>query len=130
MQALLIPGTYFIPGLGEVAITATLAILLGKTVIETGTEVFNKVKEGLSIHFAKEAKEASDNVPDRLKDGEGNVDLGKFDKNVKGKSAKKEEGGWEIEKDTAGHGGSKWKLKNKKGERVASLDGKGKILRK
>ena len=65
-----------------------------------------------------------------MKDGEGNVDLGKFDKNVKGKSAKKEEGGWEIEKDTAGHGGSKWKLKNKKGERVASLDGKGKILRK
>ena len=56
MQALLIPGTYFIPGLGEVAITATLAILLGKTVIETGTEVFNKVKEGLSIHFARRRK--------------------------------------------------------------------------
>jgi hypothetical protein len=130
MQALLIPGTYLIPGLGQIAITTTLTILLGKTIIETGTEVFNKVKEGLAIHFAKEAKEAADNVPERLKDDEGNVDLGKFDKNVKGKSGKKEEGGWEIEKDHAGHGGSKWKLKNKKGERVASLDENGKILRK
>ena len=65
-----------------------------------------------------------------MKDGEGNVDLGKFDENVKGKNAKKEKGGWEIEKDTAGHGGSKWKLKDKKGKRVASLDGNGKILRK
>ena len=130
MQAVLIPGTYLIPGLGEIVITATLAVFLGKTAIDVGTEVFNKVIEGLEIHFAKEAKEAEDNVPERLKDDEGNVDLGKFDKNVKGKSGKKEEGGWEIEKDHAGHGGSKWKLKNKKGERVASLDENGKILRK
>ena len=130
MQALLVPGTYVIPGLGEIAITATLAILLGKTVIQAGTEAFNKVKEGLEIHFAKEAKEASSNVPNRLKNGEGSVDLGKFNKNVKEKNAKKEDGGWEIEKDTAGHGGSTWKLKNKRGERVASLDEKGKILRK
>ena len=47
MQALLVPGTYVIPGLGEITITATLAILLGKTVIQAGTEAFNKVKEGL-----------------------------------------------------------------------------------
>ena len=65
-----------------------------------------------------------------MKDGDGNVDLGKFGQNVKGKNAKKEEGGWEIEKDTSGHGGSKWKLKDKKGKRVASLDGNGKVLRK
>ena len=130
MQAVLIPGTYLIPGLGEIVITATLAVFLGKTAIDVGTEVFNKVKEGLQIHFAKEAKEAADNVPERLKDGEGNVDLGQFDQNVKGKNAKKEKGGWEIEKDHSGHGGSKWKIKDKKGKRVASLDEKGKILRK
>ena len=130
MAAVLIPGTYLIPGLGEVVITAGLAILLGKAAVQIGTEIYNKVEEGLKIHFSKEAEEAKKDVPDRLKDNEGNVDLGKFDQNVKGKNAKKEEGGWEIEKDTAGHGGSKWKLKDKKGKRVASLDGNGKILRK
>ena len=130
MSAILIPGTYLIPGVGEVLITASLAILLGKAAVEIGTEIYNKVEEGLQVHFAKEAEEAKNNVPERLKDSDGNVDLGKFDQNVKGKSAKKEEGGWEIEKDTAGHGGSKWKLKDKKGKRVASLDENGKILRK
>lgn len=130
MQAVLIPGTYLIPGLGEVVITASLAILLGKAAVEVGTEIYNKVEEGLKIHFSKEAEKAKNDVPERLKDSEGNVDLRKFGQNVKGKNAKKEEGGWEIEKDNAGHGGSKWKLKDKKGKRVASLDGNGKILRK
>ena len=130
MQAILIPGTYLLPGIGEVLITTTLAVFFGKEAIQAGTEIFNKVEQGLAIHFSKEAEEAKKDVPERLKDGEGNVDLGKFDENVKGKNAKKEKGGWEIEKDTAGHGGSKWKLKDKKGKRVASLDGNGKILRK
>ena len=130
MAAILIPGTYLIPGVGEIVITAGLAILLGKAAVELGTEVYKKVEEGLTIHFAKEAEKAKKEVPDRLKDSNGNVDLGKFDQNVKGKSAKKEKDGWEIEKDTAGHGGSKWKLKNKKGKRIASLDENGKILRK
>ena len=130
MAAILVPGTYLIPGVGEIVITASLAILLGKAAVDIGTEIYKKVEEGLSIHFAKEAEEAKKDVPDRLKDSNGNVDLGKFDQNVKGKSAKKEKDGWEIEKDTAGHGGSKWKLKNKKGKRIASLDENGKILRK
>ena len=130
MEALLVPGTYLIPGVGEVVITAALALLLGKAAIEAGTEIYNKVQEGLQIHFAKEAEEAQKDIPSRLKDGDGNVDLGKFDQNVKGKNAKKEKGGWEIEKDTSGHGGSKWKLKDKKGKRIASLDENGKVLRK
>ena len=130
MAAILVPGTYLIPGVGEIVITATLGILLGKAAIELGTEIYNKVEQGLTIHFAKEAEDAKKEIPERLKDSDGNIDLGKFDQNVKGKNAKKEKDGWEIEKDTAGHGGSKWKLKNKKGKRVASLDGNGKILRK
>ena len=130
MEAILIPGTYTIPGVGQVVITATLAILVGKLVIDAGTEIYNKVKDGLEIHFSKEAEEAKKDIPERLKDGDGNVDLGKFGDKVKGKNAKKEEGGWEIEKDTSGHGGSKWKLKDKKGKRVASLDENGKVLRK
>ena len=130
MAAILVPGTYLIPGVGEIVITATLGILLGKAAIELGTEIYNKVEQGLTIHFAKEAEDAKKEIPERLKDSDGNIDLGKFDQNVKGKNAKKENDGWEIEKDTAGHGGSKWKLKNKKGKRVASLDENGKILRK
>ena len=106
MEALLIPGTYSIPGVGQVVITATLAILVGKLVIDAGTEIYNKDKDGLEIHFSKEAEQAKKDIPERLKDGDGNVDLGKFGDKVKGKNAKKEEGGWEIEKDTSGHGGS------------------------
>ena len=78
MEALLIPGTYAIPGVGQVVITAALAILVGKAAIDAGTEIYKKVQEGLTIHFAKEAEEAKKNIPERLKDGEGNVDLGKF----------------------------------------------------
>ena len=111
-------------------ITAALAILVGKAAIDAGTEIYKKIQEWLTIHFAKEAEEAKKNIPERLKDGEGNVDLGKFKEKVKGKSASKEEGGWEIEKDTSGHRGSKYKLKDKKGKRIASLDGNGKVLRK
>ena len=130
MQALLVPGTYAIPGVGQIVISAALVVLLGKTTLEVGTEIYNKVQDGLKIHFAKEADEAKKDIPERLKDGDGNVDIGKFKKKVKGKTAQEEDGGWQIEKDNAGHGGSAWKLKNKKGQRVASLDKNGKVLRK
>ena len=56
--------------------------------------------------------------------------LGKFKNKVKGKTSYKEEGGWAIDKDTAGHGGRKWKLKNKKGNRIASLGKNGEVLGK
>ena len=35
---------------------------------------------------------------------------------------KKKKKGWIIEKDYSGHGGSKWKLKDDSGNRIASLD--------
>ena len=38
-------------------------------------------------------------------------------------------GTW-LYKDTAGHGGRKWKLKNKKGNRIASLGKNGEVLGK
>lgn len=38
-------------------------------------------------------------------------------------------GRWTVEKDTAGHGGRKWKIK-KGSTRIGSLDGDGKILGK
>lgn len=42
----------------------------------------------------------------------------------------KEDGGWTIDKDRDGHKGSKWKLKDKSGSRVGSLDGDGKVVGK
>lgn len=42
----------------------------------------------------------------------------------------KESGGWIIDKDNAGHGGRKWKLKDKAGNRVASLGENGEVLGK
>ena len=70
-------------------------------------------------------------IPSRLKKDGKTVDLGEFDIPVPGKTAwKNKKTGWVIEKDTTGHGGRKWKLKNKKGDRKASLDGDGKILSK
>ncbi|MBE3550603.1 MAG: hypothetical protein IMX03_05215 [Brockia lithotrophica] len=69
-------------------------------------------------------------VPKRLMKNGNTVDLSKFNKKIRGKKAYEEDGGWYIEKDEDGHGGSKWKLKNPKGKRVASLDENGKILMK
>ena len=63
-----------------------------------------------------EIDKAKSDIPNRLKDKNGNVDLGKF-KNRLSKGARGESGGWKIEKDNDGHKGSKWKLKNKKGKR-------------
>lgn len=126
--AALIAGTWWIPGVGEVVITAAGVIIVGGTVIAAGTWIYNTV----SSWFAQRAEiaAAKANIPSRLKDGNGNVKVGNFDQKVSGKTAYKEKGGWTIEKDTAGHGGRKWKLKNKSGNRVASLDGNGKVLGK
>ena len=41
-----------------------------------------------------------------------------------------EKGGWSISKDRDGHRGSEWKLKDTKGERVASLDKNGYVVGK
>lgn len=69
-------------------------------------------------------------IPKRLRKKNGDVNLGKFKNKVKGKTSYKEEGGWAIDKDTAGHGGRKSKLKDKKGNRIASLGKNGEVLGK
>lgn len=66
-------------------------------------------------------------IPNSLKNGD-KVDLSKFDKPVKGKTAWKSKNGWTVEKDTANHGGRVWKLLNKKGKRIASLGADGSVL--
>lgn len=83
------------------------------------------------IILEKERAEAIKSIPNSLKDADDNVILDKFSEKVKGKVAYKDpKSGWTIEKDTAGHGGRKWKLKDKSGDRKASLDENGKVLGK
>lgn len=68
-------------------------------------------------------------VPLRLyATGTSRIDTAKFP--IKTRNGYRENRGqaWSIEKDTAGHGGRAWKLKNPKGQRVASLAPDGAYL--
>lgn len=126
--AALVAGTWYIPGIGQVIVTAAGAVLVAGAVIEVGSWIYDTVVEWFATRA--EIKEAKEKIPERLKDEDGEVYLDNFDQKVNGKTAYKEKGGWTIEKDTAGHGGRKWKLKDKSGNRVASLDENGKVLGK
>lgn len=126
--AALVAGTWYIPGIGQVIVTAAGAVLVAGAVIEVGSWIYDTVVGWFATRA--EIKEAKEKIPERLKDEDGEVDLDNFDQKVNGKTAYKEKGGWTIEKDTAGHGGRKWKLKDKSGNRVASLDENGKVLGK
>ena len=69
-------------------------------------------------------------IPQRLLDEDGNVKIKElFIIKLKGRVRKKELGGFIIDKDTKKDGGSIWKLKDKNGTRICSLDENGKILR-
>ncbi|ERI74160.1 Uncharacterised protein [[Clostridium] symbiosum] len=116
-------GVYFIPGIGEVAIAATGAIVVAGVAVVAGTWLY-KTSQARTIAKIR-AK-----IPSRLRKENGDVDLGKFNEKVGGKNSYKEKGGWTIDKDTAGHGGRKWKLKDKAGNRVASLGENGEVLAK
>lgn len=119
-------GTYLIPGVGQVLITATGVIIIGGVTIAAGTWVAKKISAWFNQQ--KIISAVKKKIPSRLKDKKGNVNLGKFKNKVKKKTAYKESGGWMIDKDNAGHGGRKWKLKDKSGKRIGSLDGNGKVL--
>lgn len=123
-------GIYFIPGIGQVAIAATGAIVLLGVTVEVGTWLFDTITDWLSNSEARTIAKIRAEIPSRLRDENGDVDLGKFDQKVKGKTSYKEKGGWTIDKDETGHGGKKWKLKNKSGDRVASLGENGEVLGK
>jgi len=131
----LVPGTYAIPGIGEVVITVSLLVYVGKKLIDSSQDDYKQVQKGIEIQFSKEAEEAKKEIPNELKDKDGNVDLGQFKTRVESKKIKAKNG-WYIEKDKGsssgqgGHGGSAYKLYNKQGQRKATLDIKGKVLRK
>ncbi|MFJ5766787.1 hypothetical protein ACIP9C_15655 [Lysinibacillus sp. NPDC093210] len=130
-------GIYAIPGIGQVTITVTGAIIIGGAVIMAGSWLYNQV----SVYFSKKAAEkAADKIPNDLKSGDMQVDLGKF-KNKHGKTAEQTtssppftNGKWRLEKDTAGHIGyngekKAWKVwKKGASERTASLDKNGNVI--
>ena len=63
---------------------------------------------------------ASGKIPNKLKTDDGKIDLGKFDTKLPVDQGYRGPGKWKIQKDTAGHGGRKWKL-FKGAEIIASL---------
>ena len=69
-------------------------------------------------------------VPERIKNEEGNININLFTIKLKGKRWLKERGGYIIDKDKAGHRGKVWKLRDRKGNRICSIDSNGKIVGK
>lgn len=117
--------TITIIGVGTVAIY-TGGIVIGKVVAKAGSALFNSVKSVVSPYIIGAT------IPNSLKKSGNTVDLGKFKDKFGNTPLNKNSGTfsngkWSVEKDTAGHGGRKWKIKNN-GKRKASLDGKGKII--
>ena len=67
----LVAGTWWIPGVGEVIITAAGVIIVGGAVIAAGTWIYNAVTDWFTQRA--EISAAKSNIPSRLKDGNGNV---------------------------------------------------------
>ena len=58
----------------------------------------------------------------------GKVDLSLFKTHLKNGQGIRGPDEYVIQKDTAGHGGKAWKLKDSKGNRIASLGPNGEVL--
>ena len=91
--------------------------------------------EARALREAAKTVKIRDKIPNKLLDSNGNVDLSKFDNRVRGGSMKNSKTGWHIEKDHAGHWGTKsgdnhpWKLYDDKNRRIATIDNDGRILK-
>ncbi|HBF4283313.1 hypothetical protein [Clostridioides difficile] len=94
----------------------------------TGLTIYDIYR--VSKSTANEIDNAWKKIPQKLKDADGTVGIGKFDKKLKNGVRESSKTGWKIDPDRAGHKGSKWKLKDKKGNRVASLDSEGRVVGK
>lgn len=123
------PGIYFIPGIGQIAIAATGGIIVAGVAIAAGSWLAKKISTVLADRSATEKAKIRGSIPTRIRDNNGNVRLEKFTKPVRNSGDKKESGGWRISPDLSGHGGSKWKLFDSRGKRIASLGGRGEVLR-
>ena len=125
---LLLQGVYFIPGIGEIAIAATGAIVVAGVTVAVGSWLWNTISSWLADSHSQKIAKIRASIPSQLRKPNGDVNLSKFTNKQKGRQEWKASNGWSIDKDTAGHGGKKWKLKNKQGKRVASLGENGEVL--
>lgn len=131
-------GVYFIPGIGQVAITVTGTVVIGGATIAAGSWLYNQV----TAYFGKkDAEKAASEIPKSLKKTNMQVDLSKFkDKNGRTPANKSSgtftNGKWIITKDNSGHlgyNGNKkaWKIsKSGASKRTGSLDSNGYIIDK
>lgn len=128
-------GVYYIPGIGQVAITVTGVLVIGGATIAAGSWLYNKV----SAYFSKKSAEsAADKIPKSLKSSDMKVDLKKFKDKTGSTPADRTSGTftngkWTITKDNSGHlgyNGNKkaWKIGNPL--RQASLDRYGNVISK
>lgn len=146
---------YAVPGVGQIAVVATATVaaaygsyIFSKAVIKSSHWAYGKIrthvnarpkpkiKKTTSYNYQKSVSKQeyisySYGIPKRLLDSNGNIKLKDMNQKVKGKTAYRDpKTGYTKEKDTAGHGGKKWKIRDKNGVRKASTDEKGKILSK
>lgn len=97
--------------------------------------VLNNGIDPYSRSTEEQIRRAKEQIPNALfkKDKNGKrtdmVDLVKFDRKV-GDNKFKGPKGWTKSKDMASHKGEAWKLFNRKGERVATVDRDGRIVGK
>lgn len=101
---------------------------VGSNISSAFSKIKTDAKKENSKNKNKDLEKVKNKIPSRLKKPNGNVDLGKFKTRLKNRQGYKEDGGWTIDRDKTGHKGSKWKLKDKSGNRVGSLDENGKIV--
>lgn len=127
---------YVLPKIIVYGVLIISGVLLAYLLIKVVTDALNNSSSsGSSSNSPKKPKKPNnskiqkilDKIPNSLKKN-GKVDLSKFDKPVKRKTAWESSNRWEIEKDTANHGGRVWKLFNKAGKRIASLGADGSVL--
>ena len=79
---------------------------------------------------AREIDDAWDKIPNKLKDPDGSVAIGEFDTRLSKGVRKNNKTGWTLDPSTSSHKGDKWKLRNRSGDRVASLDSEGRVVGK
>lgn len=125
-------GVYFIPGVGQIALTATGAVVIAGVTIAAGHWAWKTITNFLNAPKWSVARNYG--IDHWILFSDGRVDLGKFkDKNGRTPLNKNagtfKNGRYTVEKDTGGHGGRRWKLK-KNGHRIGSLDSNGNIISK
>ncbi|MGL4387142.1 MAG: RHS repeat-associated core domain-containing protein, partial [Snodgrassella alvi] len=98
---------------------------------ETKDVEINDANSKNTVGGSPDPDDQDNNYKKKLKKGD-QVDLSRFNKRLKGGDYQDPKTGWKISKDRAGvrgHGGSYWKLFNKKGDRIGTLSKEGKYIR-